>query len=81
MQETEYKDERQSKRLQEFFSVTQGEDWNNILTEKMNSRLEVLKERGHTLVKREKVGRNQLCPCGSGKKFKKCCIFKVDKME
>jgi uncharacterized protein YecA (UPF0149 family) len=20
-----------------------------------------------------KVGRNQLCPCGSGKKFKKCC--------
>lgn len=22
---------------------------------------------------REKVGRNELCPCGSGKKFKKCC--------
>ena len=21
----------------------------------------------------EKVGRNELCPCGSGKKFKKCC--------
>lgn len=21
----------------------------------------------------EKVGRNQLCPCGSGKKYKKCC--------
>ncbi|MGY6743540.1 MAG: YecA family protein [Cecembia sp.] len=21
-----------------------------------------------------KVGRNELCPCGSGKKFKKCCI-------
>jgi uncharacterized protein YecA (UPF0149 family) len=20
-----------------------------------------------------KVGRNDLCPCGSGKKFKKCC--------
>jgi len=20
-----------------------------------------------------KVGRNELCPCGSGKKFKKCC--------
>ena len=25
----------------------------------------------HTL---EKVGRNDPCPCGSGKKFKKCCI-------
>ena len=22
---------------------------------------------------RQKVGRNDLCPCGSGKKFKKCC--------
>ena len=21
----------------------------------------------------EKVGRNDMCPCGSGKKFKKCC--------
>ena len=21
----------------------------------------------------EKVGRNQPCPCGSGKKYKKCC--------
>lgn len=21
-----------------------------------------------------KVGRNDICPCGSGKKFKKCCI-------
>nr|WP_279289028.1 SEC-C metal-binding domain-containing protein [Anaerosolibacter carboniphilus] len=20
-----------------------------------------------------KVGRNDLCPCGSGKKYKKCC--------
>ena len=23
--------------------------------------------------KREKVGRNDPCPCGSGKKYKKCC--------
>ncbi|OSB19535.1 hypothetical protein B2H94_09980 [Clostridium sporogenes] len=21
----------------------------------------------------KKVGRNNLCPCGSGKKYKKCC--------
>ena len=21
----------------------------------------------------EKIGRNDLCPCGSGKKYKKCC--------
>jgi hypothetical protein len=23
-----------------------------------------------------KIGRNQICFCGSGKKFKKCCIYK-----
>jgi preprotein translocase subunit SecA len=22
----------------------------------------------------EKIGRNDLCPCGSGKKYKKCCM-------
>jgi hypothetical protein len=25
----------------------------------------------------QKVGRNDPCPCGSGKKFKKCCEEKV----
>ena len=24
-----------------------------------------------------KPGRNEPCPCGSGKKYKKCCIHKV----
>ena len=24
----------------------------------------------------QKVGRNDLCPCGSGKKYKKCCLLK-----
>lgn len=22
----------------------------------------------------DKVGRNEVCPCGSGKKWKKCCL-------
>ena len=25
---------------------------------------------------RKKIGRNDLCPCGSGKKYKKCCLGK-----
>jgi len=25
-------------------------------------------------IKHTKIGRNDLCPCGSGKKFKKCCL-------
>ena len=33
---------------------------------------------GHITYRREqpKVGRNELCPCGSGKKYKKCCLLK-----
>ncbi len=26
-----------------------------------------------------KIGRNELCPCGSGKKFKKCCLGNPEK--
>ena len=29
--------------------------------------------KGKTVVKGKKVGRNEPCPCGSGKKYKKCC--------
>ena len=25
---------------------------------------------------RGRVGRNEPCPCGSGRKFKKCCLFR-----
>lgn len=34
--------------------------------------------KGQTAVKhkQEKIGRNDFCPCGSGKKYKKCCMFK-----
>lgn len=30
--------------------------------------------RGECRIKRDKVERNHPCPCGSGKKFKKCCL-------
>jgi hypothetical protein len=33
-----------------------------------------LSTRSEPLVKEKKVGRNDPCPCGSGKKYKKCCI-------
>jgi uncharacterized protein YecA (UPF0149 family) len=29
----------------------------------------------------EKVGRNDPCPCGSGKKFKKCCLRATTKLK
>lgn len=28
-----------------------------------------------------KVGRNDNCPCGSGTKFKKCCMMKIARGE
>ncbi len=30
--------------------------------------------------KTDKMGRNELCPCGSGRKFKKCCMNKSEEM-
>lgn len=40
------------------------------------SDLEELQSTGITKVNAINVGRNDLCPCGSGKKYKKCCIIK-----
>jgi preprotein translocase subunit SecA len=46
--------------------------WDEILTEE--KRKEITKEwRSSKVVVVDKVGRNDLCPCGSGKKYKKCC--------
>ena len=30
-------------------------------------------EKPKTVKKGTQVGRNDMCPCGSGKKYKKCC--------
>lgn len=48
------------------------EEWDNVLNEE--ERLEIKKQfnKDNTAVS-QKVGRNDPCPCGSGKKYKKCC--------
>lgn len=48
------------------------EEWENVLT--LEERMEIKKQynRDNTAVSK-KVGRNDPCPCGSGKKYKKCC--------
>lgn len=33
----------------------------------------ILDRQANTLIKPAKIGRNDPCPCGSGKKYKKCC--------
>ncbi len=47
--------------------------WENILTEE--KMIEIIKDykRSKTVHKEKEPGRNDPCPCGSGKKYKKCC--------
>ena len=76
MQETRPEDlssaeaQRRDLLRQEFFT---GE--RKSIKQAMDERLgELTNER---LVRRVRVGRNDPCPCNSGRKFKKCCINKV----
>jgi uncharacterized protein YecA (UPF0149 family) len=47
------------------------------LQEKMARGANARGRQGFTLVRRAKVGRNEPCPCNSGRKFKKCCLSKA----
>ena len=47
--------------------------WDKHLTEERRQELYKEQKRSKTVVKGQKVGRNDPCPCGSGKKYKKCC--------
>lgn len=40
----------------------------------VHAALAVDREAAVTPVRREKIGRNEPCPCGSGRKYKKCCM-------
>ncbi len=47
--------------------------WDQILTEEKRKELYKAQKASGTIVKGPKIGRNDPCPCGSGKKYKKCC--------
>ena len=47
--------------------------WDNILTPERRKELYKQQKASGTIVKEKKVGRNDPCPCGSGKKYKFCC--------
>ncbi|SFA80342.1 SEC-C motif-containing protein [Acetitomaculum ruminis DSM 5522] len=47
--------------------------WNNIFDEKKKKELYLKQKKSHTVIVGKKVGRNEPCPCGSGKKYKYCC--------
>jgi SWIM/SEC-C metal-binding protein len=66
------------KRAKELESVFEENGWkysielNSDKPEDIND-LEMLLNPPKTKIAEKKVGRNEPCPCGSGKKFKKCC--------
>ena len=47
--------------------------WDKIFTEEKKKALYMEQKKSGTVVKPHKVGRNDPCPCGSGKKYKYCC--------
>ena len=47
--------------------------WDKIFDEETKKKLYLEQKRSGTIVKGPKIGRNDPCPCGSGKKYKKCC--------
>lgn len=51
--------------------------WDNLLTAERRKELYRQQKKSGTIVKAKKIGRNDPCPCGSGKKYKKCCGAKA----
>ena len=47
--------------------------WDKIYDEETRKRLYMEQKMSGTVRKEKKMGRNDPCPCGSGKKYKKCC--------
>jgi SWIM/SEC-C metal-binding protein len=66
------------KRLKEVASIFEENGWAYTIELESNkpediTDLEILLNTPKTIIAERKVGRNEPCPCGSGKKYKKCC--------
>ena len=48
-------------------------EWENIFDEDKRKQIKKEYNRSKMVIKGEKTGRNDPCPCGSGLKYKKCC--------
>ena len=49
------------------------EAWDDVLPDETRQAIADTWRRSRTVVKEKTPGRNDPCPCGSGKKYKKCC--------
>jgi len=48
-------------------------EWTSVLSAEEMASIAKAYKKSKTVVKEEQPGRNDPCPCGSGKKYKKCC--------
>lgn len=48
-------------------------EWDALIDEERRKELYIEQKKSKTVVNGPKIGRNDPCPCGSGKKYKKCC--------
>lgn len=48
-------------------------EWDDVLSEQRRKEIKKEYDKTVTVVNTQKIGRNDPCPCGSGKKYKKCC--------
>ena len=51
-------------------------EWETLLSKDKRREIKKAYRDSVVVVKKEKIGRNDPCPCGSGKKYKKCCMLK-----
>ena len=49
-------------------------EWDDIFSPEEQREFYMEQKKAHTIVRNDKIGRNEPCPCGSGKKYKKCCV-------
>ncbi len=66
-------------RMEEVVSIFQEKGWECVVgvepdKEEDITDLDILLNLPKTQINENKVGRNDPCPCGSGKKYKKCCF-------
>ncbi|WMJ78176.1 MULTISPECIES: SEC-C metal-binding domain-containing protein [unclassified Sedimentibacter] len=48
-------------------------EWSNIFDDDKRKKIKKDFNRSKQVIAETKIGRNDPCPCGSGKKYKKCC--------
>ena len=49
------------------------DEWSNIFDDEKRKQIKKDFNKSKQVIAGEKIGRNDPCPCGSGKKYKKCC--------